>query len=100
MLLTHTTIDDVIESVNVDLRAEGVRIKIDPERMETLGVSTEDVEKVMPYEFSTEGEYEYLISLEEEKGHDPEPIIKNVTEARIKGIPEIKRVLTTIDGGE
>jgi DNA-directed RNA polymerase subunit A' len=100
MLLTHTTIDDVIESVNVDLRAEGVRIMIDPPRMETLGVSTEDVEKAIPYEFSTEGEYEYLISLEEDKSNDPEPIIKNVTEARIKGIPEIKRVLTTIDGGE
>ncbi len=100
MLLTYTTIDDVIESVNVDLRAEGVRIKVDPERMETLGVSTEDIERVMPYEFSAEGDYEYLISLEEDKGNDPDPIIKNVTEARIKGIPEIKRVLTTIDGGE
>ena len=100
MLLTYTTIDDVIESVNVDLRAESVRIKVDPERMETLGVSSEDIEKVMPYEFSTEDEYEYLISLEEDKGNDPAPIIKAVTEARIKGIPEIKRVLTTIEGGE
>ena len=100
MLLTYTTIDDVIDSVNVDLRAEGVRITIDPERMETLGITSEDVERVMPYAFSNESEYEYLISLEEDKGNDPAPIIKNVTEARIKGIPEIKRVLTTIEGGE
>jgi DNA-directed RNA polymerase subunit A" len=100
MLLTHTTIDDVIESVNVDLRAEGVRFKIDPDRMDTLGIKPEDIEKVIPYKFSAEGDNEYLISLEEDKGNAPDPIIKNVTEARIKGIPEIKRVLTTIDGGE
>ena len=100
MLLSYTTIDDVIESINVDLRAEGVRIKVDPDRMDSLGVSSEDIERVMPYEFSTENENEYLISLEEDKGNDPAPIIKGVTEARIKGIPEIKRVLTTIEGGE
>ena len=100
MLLTYTTIDDIIDTVNVDLRAEGVRIKIDPVRMETLGITPEDVERVMPYEFSSENENEYLISLEEDKGNAPGPIIKNVTETRIKGIPEIKRVLTTIEGGE
>jgi DNA-directed RNA polymerase subunit A' len=98
--LTHTTIDDVIESVNVDLREEAVRIKLDPERMETLGVTLNEVESVFPYTHSKPDEYEYLVPLEREKSHDPEPIIKNVTEARIKGIEEIKRVLTTIEDGE
>jgi len=45
-------------------------------------------------------DYEYVVPLEEEKSHDPDPIIKNVTETRIKGIEEINRVLTTIEDGE
>ena len=98
--LTYTTIDDVIDSVNVDLRKEAVRISIDPGRMETLGVSIDDVESRIPYSYSKPDEYEYLIPLEEDKSHDPEPIIKNVSEASIKGIEEINRVLTTIEGGE
>ena len=98
--LTYTTIDDVIDSVNVDLRKEAVKISIDPGRMETLGVSIDDVESRIPYSYSKPDEYEYLIPLEEDKSHDPEPIIKNVSEASIKGIEEINRVLTTIEGGE
>ncbi|MCW4013714.1 MAG: DNA-directed RNA polymerase subunit A' [Candidatus Bathyarchaeota archaeon] len=98
--LTHTTIDDIIDSVNVDLRAEAVRIKLDPERMETLGVSPKDVKSVFPYSVEMNEDYEYVVPLEEEKSHDPDPIIKNVTEARIKGIEEINRVLTTIEDGE
>jgi DNA-directed RNA polymerase subunit A'' len=98
--LTYTTIDDVIDSVNVDLRKEAVRIRIDPGRMETLGVSIDDVESRIPYSYSKPDEYEYLIPLEEDKSHDPEPIIKNVSEASIKGIEEINRVLTTIEDGE
>jgi DNA-directed RNA polymerase subunit A' len=98
--LTHTTIDDVIDSVNVDLRDEAVRIKLDPARMETLGVSVKDVEMVFPYSVKMNENYEYIVPLEEDKSHDPEPIIKNVTEARIKGIEEINRVLTTIEDGE
>ncbi|MCJ7731647.1 DNA-directed RNA polymerase subunit A' [Candidatus Bathyarchaeota archaeon] len=98
--LTHTTIDDVIDSINVDLRNEAVRITLDPRRMETLGVSVKEVESVFPYSYSNPDENVYLVALEEEKTHDPEPIIKNVTEARIKGIEEIKRVLTTIEDGE
>ena len=99
-MLTYTTIDDIIDSVNVDLREEAVRIKLDPERMETLGVSAKEVDTVFPYSFTTTNDNEYLVSLEEEKSRDPDPIIKNVTETRIKGIEEIKRVLTTIEDGE
>jgi len=98
--LTYTTIDDVIDSVNVDLREEAVRITLDAERMETLGVSVKEIESVFPYSYSNPSEYVYMVALEEDKAHDPEPIIKNVTEARIKGIEEIKRVLTTIEDGE
>ena len=98
--LTYTVIDDVIDSVKVDLGEEAVRIVLDPARMETLGVISEDIERALPYKYGKETEYEYIINLQEEKTRDPEPIIKNVTEARIKGIPEIKRVLTTVEDGE
>jgi len=98
--LTYTVIDDIIDAINVDLREEAVHITLDPERMETLGVTAADVEKAMPYKFTQENDYSYLVSLEEDKTKDPEPIINNVTDARIKGIPEIKRVLTTVEDGE
>jgi DNA-directed RNA polymerase subunit A' len=97
--LTYTVIDDVIDSVSVDLRAEAVRIILDPARMKTLGVTNKEIEKAIPYNFSQE-ENEYIISLEEDKTKDPEKIIESVTESKIKGIPEIKRVLTTIDNGD
>lgn len=98
--LTHTTIDDIIDSVNVDLREEAVKIKLDPVRMETLGVLAKDVKAVFPYSVEMSDDLEYVVPLEEEKSHDPDPIIKNVTETRIKGIEEINRVLTTIEDGE
>jgi len=98
--LTYTVIDDVISSVNVDLKADAVRITLDPERMDALGVSPKDVEKAIPVKYENEDDHNYLVSLEEEKTGDPEPLIKDITEARIKGIPEINRVLTTIDDGE
>ena len=98
--LTYTVIDDIIDSVNVDLREEAVRITLDPERMDTLGVDVTDVEKAIPFSYTKEKDNTYLISLEEDKARDPEPIIKRVTEAKIKGIPEIKRVLTTVEDGE
>ncbi|MCK4582016.1 DNA-directed RNA polymerase subunit A'', partial [Candidatus Bathyarchaeota archaeon] len=98
--LTYTVIDDIIDSVNVDLREEAVRITLDPERMDTLGVDGTDVEKAIPFSYTKEKDNTYLISLEEDKARDPEPIIKRVTEAKIKGIPEIKRVLTTVEDGE
>jgi DNA-directed RNA polymerase subunit A' len=98
--LTYTVIDDIIERINVDLREEAIRIVLDPERMKTLGVVSEEVENVIPYSYGKEEEFSYTIRLEEDKTRDPESIIKSVTETKIKGIPEIKRVLTTIDNGE
>lgn len=98
--LTYTTIDDVIESINVDLRDESVKINLNQDRMETLGVSLEEVRKAVPYTYSEDEENVISISLEEDKANDPDSIIKSVTQARIKGIPEIKRVLTTIEDGE
>jgi DNA-directed RNA polymerase subunit A'' len=98
--LTYTVIDDIIDTINVDLREEAVRITLDPQRMETLGVAMDDVEKAMPYKCTKADELNYLVRLDEDKARDPEPIIGAVTEARIKGIPEIKRVLTTVEDGE
>jgi DNA-directed RNA polymerase subunit A" len=98
--LTYTVIDDVIDSINVDLRQEAVRIILDQERMQTLGVTIKEVENAIPFNFTAESENTYTISLEEDKSKDPGKIIAALIKARIKGIPEIKRVLTTIDNGE
>jgi DNA-directed RNA polymerase subunit A' len=98
-LLTYTILDDIIDTVNVDLRSEGVRFTLDPERMETLSVTLDEVEAVIPYEYSKKGN-EYFVLFEADKKKTPESIIKSFTTARIRGIPSIKRVLTTIEDGE
>ncbi|MFP3951416.1 MAG: DNA-directed RNA polymerase subunit A' [Candidatus Bathyarchaeia archaeon] len=98
--LTYTTIDDVMDTVNMDLRTETVRFTLDPLRMDVLGVTLEDVERAMPVKFSKLDEYHFAVALEEEKTADPEPLIEDIGEARIKGIEEINRVLTTQEAGE
>ena len=77
-----------------------MRITLDPERMETLGVKAGDVEAAMPYKNTKADELNYLVSLEVDKARSPDTIIEAVTQARVKGIPEIKRVLTTVEDGE
>jgi DNA-directed RNA polymerase subunit A' len=98
--LTYTIIDDVIDKVNVDLRADAVKITLSPERMEALNVTTKDVEGALPMKFEKEDGLTFLIALAEEKSGDPEKLIQLITNAQIRGIPEIKRVLTNYENGE
>jgi len=77
-----------------------VRVVLSPERMATLGATSKDVEGAFPMEYSKADDYIYLIALSEAKTKDPEKLINQITEARIKGIPEIKRVLTTYENRE
>ena len=98
--LTYTTIDDVISSFNVDYNVNAVRVTINPDRMESLSISEKDLEAVLPIKFQKEADNMYLISLEEEKTGDPEVLIQTISQSKIKGIPEIKRVLTVQESGE
>ena len=97
--LTYTVIDDIIQSAKIDLRKDAVRLTLDPARMEDLGVSSGDVEGVLP-KFERENDLTYLIALSEVKDADPERLIKQIAGARVKGIPKIKRVLTTSENRE
>jgi len=98
--LTHTTIDDVVASVSADYGINSLRVTLDPEKMNSLGVSLEEIEKVLPIKFNKEGDLVYLISLDEEKSGDPDVLAQTVISERIRGIPEIKRVLTLQESGE
>jgi len=97
--LTYTAIDDILRSVNVDLRKDAVRLTLDPSRMEALGVEPGDVERALP-KFEKVDDHTYLIGLSEVKETDPEKLIEQIAETRIKGIPEIKRVLTIYESRE
>jgi DNA-directed RNA polymerase subunit A' len=98
--LTYTVIDDVVEKVNVDLREDIVNITLSPERMKALNITVKEVENALPVEYETKGKLNIKVALSEEKGGDPDKLIEQITESRIRGIPEIKRVLTTYEGGE
>ncbi|MFQ6054131.1 MAG: DNA-directed RNA polymerase subunit A'', partial [Candidatus Bathyarchaeia archaeon] len=98
--LTYTTIDDVLQSVNIDLRRDAVELILDPAKMEALGVSPSDFERALPTKYEKEDDTTYLISLMEAKDGDPDKLIEQITETRIKGIPEIKRVLTIYENRE
>ena len=68
--------------------------------MEALNITFEDLEKAFPYKFTKEDDTVYLIDLEQPKKVTPEKLIKKVREAPIRGIPAIKRVLTSYENGE
>ncbi len=98
--LTYTVIDDVVEKVNVDLREDIVNIKLSPERMKALNITVKEVESALPVEYEKKGKLNIKVALSEGKGGDPDKLIEQITESPIRGIPEIKRVLTTYEGGE
>jgi len=54
----------------------------------------------MPIKFEKANDTTYLVRLSDTKKVDPEKLIDKITEAPIRGIPEINRVLTTMEGGE
>jgi len=97
--LTYTVVDDVIQSMNVDLKRDAIRLTVDPEKMTTLGVVAGDIERALP-KFEKEGDQSYFIRLSESKNVEPETLIEQIADARIKGIPQIKRVLTIYENGE
>jgi DNA-directed RNA polymerase beta' subunit len=85
--------------MNVDLRKDAIKIILDNDRMKALGVTPSDVESVLP-EFKKEEDVTYSIGLSEVKDADPENLIRQISLTGIKGIPEIKRVLTSYERGE
>jgi len=96
--LTYIIVDDLIESVNVDLKKDAIELVFDSLKLESLGVSIEEVEKVLPKFEKVEGSY--LIKLSEAKNLDPEKFLEQITNIKVRGIPEIKRVLTILKGNE
>jgi len=99
--LIYTVIDDVVEKVNVDLREDIVNITLSPERMKALNITVKEVENALPVEYEKKGKLNLKVALSEgKKGGDPDKLIKQIIESRIRGVPEIKRVLTTYEGGE
>ncbi len=98
--LTYTVIDDVVEMVNVDLREDAIKVTLAQELMENLNVDISDVENALPMKFNKIDDNTFLVSLEEEKTKDPDKLIKQIIESPIRGVPEIKRVLTTFENGE
>jgi len=98
--LSYTVIDDVIESMMIDLREDAVKITVSPERMEALNVVAGDLEEALPFKYTKSGDQSYLIALSEDKKNNSEKFIKKIIDARIRGIPEIKRVLTTYENRE
>jgi DNA-directed RNA polymerase subunit A" len=99
--LIYTVIDDVVEKVNVDLREDIVNITLSPERMKALNITVKEVENALPVEYEKKGKLNLKVALSEgKKGGDPDKLIKQITESPIRGVPEIKRVLTTYEGGE
>ncbi len=98
--MTYMVIDDVVEKVNVDLRADAVKVTLSPERMEALNITTEEVERALPMKHEKLDKVTFKVAFSEGRGGDPDKLIKQITESSIRGIPEIKRVLTTYEGGE
>jgi len=98
--LTYTVIDDTVERVNIDLREDAIKITLSPERMEAINATSEEVEEAIPYKYKKADDYTFLVDLSEDKKGDSEKFINKILGTRIRGIPEIKRVLTTYENRE
>jgi len=89
-----------VSSVNVDFNANVVKIEMDPSRMESLSITEKEIEGAFPTKYEKESDHIYTVSLDEEKSSNPEILTQTVGQAKIRGIPEIKRVLTLQEEGE
>ena len=98
--ITYTPVEDVMNSINFDMIQDAIKINLDPERMKNEGVNTEDVESALTVPHIREDDYTLLIELSKTKSEDPEREIDRIRATGIKGIPDIKRVLTIYEGGE
>ncbi|MBC8223332.1 DNA-directed RNA polymerase subunit A', partial [Candidatus Bathyarchaeota archaeon] len=98
--LTYTVLDDVVDVINVDLKEDAIKFSLSPEYMKNLNVEMADVEKALPMKFEKIDDNSFRIALSEEKNKDPEKLVGKIIATPIRGIPEIKRVLTTYENGE
>ena len=98
--ITYVTVEDVAKSITFDIAQDAIRIDLDPERMESLGITSADVEKVLPGTHTKQDDYSYLIEFSKVKIDDSERFIDRISSIGLRGIPDIKRVLTINEGGE
>jgi DNA-directed RNA polymerase beta' subunit len=68
--------------------------------MEELSLDVSEIEAAIPVKHEKESKWVYSVSLDEEKTGNPEALTQTVGMAKVRGIPEIKRVLTLQEGGE
>jgi DNA-directed RNA polymerase subunit A' len=98
--LTYTIIDEVVDKVNVDLREDAVKITLSLDRMKSLNIKVEEIYDSIPVIYTRVSDNTFLVPLSEGKDGEPDRLIDQIIEAPIRGIPEIKRVLTTYENGE
>jgi len=98
--ITYTTLEDVTSSINFDMGRDAININLDPERMKDVGVTIDDVERALSAPINRENGHTLRIEFWKIKTDEPEPFIDRLSSIGIKGIPDIKRVLTIYEGGE
>jgi DNA-directed RNA polymerase subunit A" len=98
--LTYMTIDDVIDSINIDLRHDAVKVILSPERMTTMNIDIDTVEKAFPFKFTKDDEFTLLVNLSEAKNSNYEKLVNRIRESNLRGLSKIKRVLTSFEDGE
>jgi DNA-directed RNA polymerase beta' subunit len=98
--LTYIVLDDVLDVINVDLKEDAIKFSLSPGQMENLNIEMADIEKALPVKFETIDDNSFRVEISEEKNKNSEKLIAKITGTPIRGIPEIKRVLTTYENGE
>lgn len=99
--LTYTVIGDIVRSLNIDVKRDVMEITFDPSKMEDLGVNQVELEAALHRMERELGkaekldEYTYSVKLSK-KVPDPERLM----EKPVKGVPQIKRALTILEGDE
>jgi len=99
--LTYMTIDDVTDSINIDLRRDAIKIILSPDRMEAMNIDVEMVASAIPYKFTQDDDgFTFLVGLDEAKNNKYEKLVKKIRLSKVRGVKKIKRVLTSYENGE
>ncbi|MCS7119825.1 MAG: DNA-directed RNA polymerase subunit A' [Nitrososphaerota archaeon] len=98
--ILYTTIQDVAESILLDVETNNIIVKLDKKRMEERGVTHDDViNALVSPRFSVEVKGE-AITIGPKKQQNPKKLLEQISAYHIKGIPGIKRILVTEEEGE
>ncbi len=98
--ILYTTVQDVAESLFIDVETNGIIVKVDMKKMEERGVTFEDLIKALSLPKYLVKIKENTIIVEPKKQTIPKKLLEQVSSCYVKGVSGIKRILVAEEEGK